>query len=230
MARALPTTLLACILLFADHSTVHAHQVPNMTVEADFSEGGCYELRVNMDPRTFLSRKPTSLAPLDAAWYLEQSPEQRETTMKMAADMLRAQLRMWLGGSQVPLPEMSCQPLDGATNTPMREDTEELHLLATLRGMMPAGAGDFALEYAQEAQVSLILLIKTPDVPEPRVQVMFPGERSRPVKVPGSPAVVSSMPQPTTHADAKQAVQFTWLWWAAGAVPALLLLRWATRR
>lgn len=172
------------------------HQVPNMTIEADFADDGVYELRMNLDPRVFLSRNPSALAPLDAAWFLEQSPEQRQQTFQQAEALLKAQLKLMLGGQQEVMPKIEWQPLDGATQTPMHEETEEVHLLAIVRGEVPERAGDFMLGYAKEAQVSLILLIKTPERPDPLVQVMFPGETSRAVPVPSKPMQATLLVSP----------------------------------
>lgn len=204
MLRSRLKSLLTCFLLGVGAQAVTAHQVPNMTVEADFEENGSFEMRVNLDPRTFLSRTPSMLAPLDAAWYLEQSAEQKALSLQMAADMLRGQLLVKFDGQSLPLPEIEWQPLDGATNTPLREDTEEVHLLATVRGMVPTGAGDFSLSYAPSAQVSLILLVRTPVSTEPRVQVIFPGESSRPEKIPTAPKVIQAASNPSKLAETRQ--------------------------
>jgi hypothetical protein len=188
LLRPVYLSLFCCLVA---SSEAFCHQVPNMTVEADFAVGGMYELRINLDPRVFLSRNPSALAPLDASWFLEQTPEQRQQTFQQAEILLNAQLKFMLGASQEAMPKMEWQPLDGATQTPMHEETEEVHFLATLRGKVPEGAGDFALGYAKEAQVSLILIVKTPEVSDPRVQVMFPGESSRAMRVPSSPSQAS---------------------------------------
>lgn len=203
-----------------------------MTVEADFTAEGSYEFRINLDPRVFLSRNPAALAPLDAPWLLEQSDEQRQHTFQQGETLLNQQLRLMLGGQLKPWPKMDWRPLDGATGTLMHEETEEVHLLATLRGQVPAGVGDFALEYAKEAQVSLILLIRTPDAPDPRVQVMFPGERSRPVPVRSK---VNPPPMPISAEIARQTMNPIQRWggWAAlglSIIGLLLGLRCKTKR
>ena len=66
----------AFLALLEVAGVAHAHVVPNMTVEAEFNSAGGYTLRINVDPRTFLAADPTSLPPVPASWYLEQTPEQ----------------------------------------------------------------------------------------------------------------------------------------------------------
>ena len=61
-----------------------AHVVPSMTVEAEFQSDGGYALRINVDPRTFLAPDPTTLPPVPASWYREQTPEQIAATHERA--------------------------------------------------------------------------------------------------------------------------------------------------
>jgi len=157
-----------------------AHQVPNMTIEADFSKPGSYELKINVDPRVFLSNQPTTLPPVEAAWYLKQSPAEREATYKLATEHLEKHLKLLFSSLAAPLPKPSWQAMDGATSGEVTAETTETHLLATVKAHLPAGAENFALSFAPEAQVSLILLLKSSLETEPKVMVIFPGESSRP--------------------------------------------------
>lgn len=157
-----------------------AHQVPNMTIEADFSTGGTYELKINVDPRVFLSTMPTSLPPVEASWYLKQSPAELEATFKQATEHLEKHLKLLFNSLTVPMPKPSWQAMDGQTSAEVTAETTETHLLATVKASLPAGAENFALSFAAEAQVSLILLLKSSPETEPKVMVIFPGESSRP--------------------------------------------------
>lgn len=161
-----------------------AHQVPNMTIEAVFDAAGTYEMKVNVDPRVFLSTQPTSLAPVVASWYLDQTPEQVQATLESARGYLEKNLKLTFGATTVPLPECAWQAMDGATNLPVQPETTEVHLLATLKGTVPPESGPFVLHFGAEAKVSLILLLSKSGQPEPKVQVIFPGETSRAYEVP----------------------------------------------
>jgi hypothetical protein len=163
--------------------TAQAHQVPNMTIEVDFDAQGQFVMKVNIDPRVFLSDQPTLLPPVLASWYLEQSPEQVKATYEKAASYLKATLQPHFGTSAMPLPEATWQAMDGATNLPITAETTEVHLLATIKGSVPSGQRTFALGFGQAAQVSLILLLKNPSLAEPKVMVLFAGETSRPFPV-----------------------------------------------
>jgi hypothetical protein len=80
--------------------------------------------------------------------------------------------------------------MDGATSLPLTAETTEVHLLATLKGTVPASGREFVVGFGAEAQVSLILLLKNPGQIEPKVQVIFPGENSRPFVTPEPPVKV----------------------------------------
>lgn len=177
----------SCLLLFWQ-VVAQAHQVPNMTVEATFEAGGAFELKVNLDPRVFLSSIPTSLPPVAADWYLNQTPEQVQASYKAATEHLKKHLEARFGGIAQAWSEVVWQAMDGATNEKVTAETTETHLLGVLKGKVPAGKGEFGLAFAKESQVSLILLLKTPEMSEPKVQVLFPGETSRPLVVPTVPA------------------------------------------
>jgi hypothetical protein len=179
----MPHSLRYFLLTLFLAASAKAHQVPNMTIEADFDSQGHFEMKVNVDPRVILSDQPTSLPPVVAAWYLEQTPEQVKTTFEKAVAYLSANLKLQFGSVVLPLPEVTWQAMDGTTNLPLTTETTEVHLLATIKSAVPIGQGTFALGFGQAAQVSLILLLKNPSLTEPKVMVLFPGETSRPFSV-----------------------------------------------
>lgn len=179
----MPHSLRYFLLTLILAASAQAHQVPNMTIEADFDLLGHFEMKVNVDPRVILSDQPTSLPPVVAAWYLEQTPDQVKATFEKAAAYLSANLKLQFGSVVLPLPEVTWQALDGTTNLPLTVETTEVHLLATIKSAVPAEQGTFALGFGETAQVSLILLLKNPSQTEPKVLVLFPGEMSRPFSV-----------------------------------------------
>jgi len=175
------TALIFCLIV---GSATHAHQVPNMTAEATFTSDGGFEVKVNIDPRVFLSDNPASLPPVPASWYLDQSENQRRSTFRQATSHVSRMLKFQLGKEALKEPAIDWQAMDGATSLAVTANTAETHLLGTFRGAVPEGADRFTLEYAREGQVSLILLTTTPGVTEPKVQVLFAGEGSRPIAIP----------------------------------------------
>ena len=172
-------TILTLLIGFLMSGSAWAHQVPNMTIEADFDSAGGFVLKVNMDPRVILSAQPTALPPVAASWYLDQTPEQLKITLEKAAAYLDKNLKFQFGAATLPLPPPTWQAMDGTTNLEVKTDTTEVHLLATLKGTVPAEQKVFVLGFGAEASVSLILLLKTHAMPEAKVQVLFPGETSR---------------------------------------------------
>ena len=159
------------------------HVVPNMTVEADFSSVGSYTLRINVDPRTFLASDPTSLPPVPGSWYGDQTPEQVAATHEKAQEYLTHALGVLFNGQKTTLPSCVIQAMDGADNTPLKAETQEVHLLATAKGRLPANTTTFQIDFAKDANTSLILLHTQAGKTELRPQVVFPGEASRPFQL-----------------------------------------------
>ncbi|MBE2285618.1 MAG: hypothetical protein IAE77_19300 [Prosthecobacter sp.] len=160
-----------------------AHVVPNMTVEAEFAADGRYALQINVDPRTFLASDPTSLPPVPASWYQEQSAEQAAATKAKAQEYLVAALGLLFGGQKTALPACEIQPIDGEDNTPLEPDTQEVHFLARVQGSVPPGAASFQVDFAKDANTTLILLPQQKGGSAARPQVIFPGETSRPFEL-----------------------------------------------
>ena len=177
--------LLGGLLMLATATQALAHAIPSLTVEAVFNSDRNYVLRVNVDPRLFLSNKPTTLPPVEAAWYTNQSPEQQKATEKQSSDFLASALSLVFTGQTVAPPPITYQPMDGATNLPLGADSKEVHLLAEMRGQVPPAALDFALGVGRDANTSVILINSRDGEQERRPQVLFPGETSRPFDLPG---------------------------------------------
>lgn len=193
--NALPRVFAAvCLLLPA--TLARAHQIPNITIEAMFAADHTYTLRVNLDPRVFLSAQPTSLPPVEAAWWLEQSAEEQKQTLQRARDYLGKNFQLSFSGQTSVMPECAFTALDGGTMEALTPDTAETHLLAVGKGRVPGGADAFELAFGSEANVSLILLNSQDGKPERRPQVLFPGESSRPYKISPAPAMSAATAAP----------------------------------
>lgn len=176
---------------------VRAHVVPNMTVEAEFDAAGGYTLRINVDPRTFLASDPTSLPPVPASWYLQQTPQQVAATHEKAQQYLASSLGLLFDGNKTSLPACKIQAMDGADNTPLKADTQEVHLLATASGHLPAHSTTFQVDFAKDANTSLILLHSMAGKTELRPRVVFPGETSPPFQL---QLVAAAVPPAETQA------------------------------
>ena len=154
-----------------------AHAIPSLTIDAVFQADHSYVLRVNVDPRLFLSAQPTSLPPVESKWYRDQSPEELKKTEQQASDYLKRVLTLLFAAQKAELPTITFTPMDGATNQPLSAESKEVHLLAEMRGS--TSAADFQVSLGKEANTSLILINSLGDQMERRPQVLFPGETSR---------------------------------------------------
>jgi hypothetical protein len=173
-----------------------AHVVPNMTIEVDFAKDHGFTLQMNLDPRVFLSDQPTSLPPVSADWYLNQTEEERKATHENATAYLEANVGLKFNDETVPMPPCEFVALDGATYEALTPDTTETHLLATAKSQVPAGADSFKLAFGRRANVSLILITGEEGNEERKPQVLFPGETSRPFKFTAAPVVATEKQAP----------------------------------
>ncbi len=160
-----------------------AHTVPTITVEAQFSSSREITLRVNLDPRLFLSAQPATLPPLPATWWFEQNDESRATSLATARDYIEKNIRFQAGASRLE-GGWKLVAIDSASAFPLGPNSAETHLLAEQRGPLPDDAGEFKVTLDQRAAVGLILLNSTEGKPERYPQAIFPGESSRGFKLP----------------------------------------------
>ena len=177
------TLLRHLLLLMFALSGAYGHTVPTLVLETEFTADRSVSVSVNVDPRLFLSDKPTTLPPVPASWYLEQSTEARSKTDLQAAQYLAKALILSVGES-IMNASWKFTAIDSATSTPLAAQSAEVHLLAQWKGKLPATAGDFKVALDKACTVSLIVLNGTEGVKDRRPQVIFPGETSRGYVVP----------------------------------------------
>ena len=178
------------VTLWAQKAT--AHQVPVLEVEAEFDSQRGATLRVNVDPRLFLSPEPTTLPPVPASWYLEQSPQDKAKT----ADQTRAYLAKtltFLVGAKKWEPTWEVVAIDSLSCFPLSASSAETHLLARFTGSLPAAPGDFHLALDSKCAVPLILITSTQGSDDRRPDSVFPGETSHAFTL---PPLASSAPAP----------------------------------
>jgi len=194
--------LLLAIATLTTGSRALAHAIPSLTVEAIFNTDRSYELKVSVDPRLFLSDKPTSLPPAEASWYRNQTPAQLKVTERQSNEYLAMALNLVFSGQTVALPAATYVPMDGATNQPLAAESKEVHLLAEMHGTLPPAALDFAIGVGKDANTSVILINSKNGEQERRPQVLFPGETSRPFALPGGTPSAANDARPTAPPSA----------------------------
>lgn len=214
-----------------------AHQIPSLTVEAMFATDRSYSLRINLDPRLFLSDQPTTLPPVPIEWYRDQTPAELAKTEGLAQEYLHRALKLRFGELSVALPKCSFQPMDGATNLPVGAETKEVHLLAEAGGRTPDGGNQFQLILSRDANTSMILLNSFDGRMERRPNAVFPGEGSRPflLAFPDQPEVpvldAAGAAQAATPAPSREArgVHGPMSAMIAMVAAAVLILGWGLR-
>ena len=223
----MPRLFLTVLLLAAP--LLQAHQIPNITLEAMFAADHGYTLRANLDPRVFLSDQPTSLPPVEAGWYLDQSESERTETHLRALEYLRKNLGLHFGTASAEWPEIEITAIDGTSLEPLKPETTETHLLAVAKGRVPGGSDAFELVFGPEANVSLILLNSEDGKPERRPQVLFPGESSRPYKLTTAPVLAAPTPPPPS-APATRGFHFDDALLLLGVPLIIFTVAWRLRR
>jgi hypothetical protein len=181
--KSMPRRFLSAFIIFASLSLgapiAPAHQVPNMTVEADFARNRSFELRINLDPRVVLSDQPTSLPPVPANWFFGLTETERTQMLEDVRGYLRKNVELVFGQETLSLPSLEITAIDGADNMPLRQETMEVHLLAAGKGIIPGSAAPFSVRVGKDANVSMILLNRMEGQGEPALRVIFPGETSQ---------------------------------------------------
>lgn len=181
--------LRACLMLFLATlcGALRAHTVPVMVIEAEFDSARVAVLKVNLDPRLFLSDQPTTLPPVPASWWFEQDDNSKEKTKRQAVDYLARTLALSVG-EQTLTPSWTIQPIDSASAFPLGQASAEAHVLAVSRLSLPAVPGGFQVSVAKACAVPVILLCSnTGDDANRRPEPLLAGERSRPFVLPALP-------------------------------------------
>jgi hypothetical protein len=178
--KVLPLSLGVVIYLLWS-AAMQAHTVPALNLETEVSSGGrTIRFLLNIDPRLFMSTTPMQLPPVTAQWYRDLSPVAKMGAEKAATDFIAKSLA--LSADEHPLqPTWVFVPIDGADNTPMSEKTTELHMLAAATLSLPEGSKSFLLRLSQQCPAALTMLSVVDGKAARRMQVLFPGEESRPL-------------------------------------------------
>jgi hypothetical protein len=184
----------AALALLAFMPSLDAHTVPTVVVEAEFSPQREVVLKVNLDPRLFLSPQPTSLPPVPASWWFDQDETARAQTVAATQRYVDDHLTFHVGNTAL-AGTWSVQPIDSVSAFPLGEASAEVHLLAERRGPLPAVPGDFKINVAKGCAVPVILLNSLTTDENRRPQSLFPGESSRGFPLPALEAKVVTKPQ-----------------------------------
>jgi len=159
---------------------VQAHQVPNLTLEAEFTTTGEVEFKLNLDPRLFLAEDPKSLPPVPAPWFRDQTEAEKADTLKTALTYVKAALTFFFDAQPAAEWTWEFQPIDGATGEAFTDETAEVHLLATVKTRCPVGGEACSVRLEDPAKAPTVLLNSVNQQAERRPQILFPGETSRP--------------------------------------------------
>jgi len=187
------------VIAFVCCGALRAHTVPVVVIEAEFGSAREVIIKVNLDPRLFLSAQPTAVPPVPASWWFEQDEAAKQNTRRAAADYVGRTFGFNVGAT--PLKgDWKVEPIDSASAFPLGEASSEAHLLVEHRGSLPSGPGDFKLAVGKDCSVAVILLCSNTGDAERRPQSLFPGETSRafPLPPPSEPvrqATVSQAPE-----------------------------------
>ncbi|MEI6534203.1 MAG: hypothetical protein WCN98_02595, partial [Verrucomicrobiaceae bacterium] len=116
------------LILGALCRTLSAHTVPTLVVETEFNSARESVIRVNVDPRLFLTAQPTSLPPVAATWWLELGGEAREKAAAATVTYVENTLALRIGDVAL-LGGWKVVAIDSASAFPLSADSVEVHLL-----------------------------------------------------------------------------------------------------
>jgi hypothetical protein len=207
MSRALLILLAAAFC-----GSLRAHTVPVVVIEAEFSGAREAVIKVNLDPRLFLTAQPAAVPPVPASWWFEQDEPAQQDTRKAAADYVARTFTFSIGSTTLQ-GDWKVEPIDSASAFPLGQASTEAHLLVEHRGALPASTGDFKVAVGKECAVAVILLCSNTGDAERRPQSLFPGEISRafPLPAPALPAPDATKPTEANDASANWQARLAWV-------------------
>lgn len=164
-------------------SPLLAHNVPTLVVETEFNAARQAEIRVNIDPRLFLTDKPTTLPPIAASWWFGQDEVARAKTKSDMIAYVEKVLDFRIGESSLQ-GGWKVTAIDSSSAFPLSANSAEVHLLAERKQSLPDVAGEFKVSVSNDCSVGVILLNSMEGKAERHPQALFPGEISRGFKVP----------------------------------------------
>ena len=197
----MPLRILAAAALLVFVGRLAAHNVPTIVVEAEFTQKREAAIHVKLDPRLFLSSRPTDFPPVPASWWTGMKEGEQNEARAKADDYLRRVLTFRVGEAKISGP-WKFLAVDSALNVPINTNSAEVDLMAEFQGPLPDVAGDFKIEVAPDCAVGIILLNSIEGKADRHPQSLFPGESSRGFKLPppasqaAAAPVVSAAPPP----------------------------------
>lgn len=156
---------------------LNAHTVPTLVVEAEFTTGKNASLKVNLDPRLFLSVPPSSLPPVPASWWFDQDENSKAESIKKAGSYIDKILTFRVGET-IMNGTWQITPIDSVSAFPLVTSSAEVHLLAEYTSSLSNTDGVFTLEVSKDCPVGLILVNSLEGVDERKPQSLFAGETS----------------------------------------------------
>jgi hypothetical protein len=197
---------LLVVIAFACCGALRAHTVPVVVIEAEFSSTREAVIKVNLDPRLFLSKQPTAVPPVPASWWFEQDEAGKQKTRSAAAAYVERTFAFNVGATALKA-GWKVEAIDSASAFPLGEASTEAHLLVEHHGPLPPNAGDFKLAVGKDCAVAVILLCSNIGDAERRPQSLFPGETSRAFPLPSPPEAVQQM----NHSQTPESSSIVWL-------------------
>lgn len=200
---------LSCLLVWGMlFGVTEAHTVPTLVVEVEFTAQRTATMKVNLDPRLFLTAEPTSLPPVPASWWFDQDEKAQTESRAKASEYVRRLLAFKVGDTLIPS-TWKVIPIDSASAFPLATSSAEVHLLAESTGPLPDAEGPFTLTVGKDCPVGLILVNSLEGLEERKPQSLFAGETS------------VGFPLPALIQTKAKAPPYVWL--AILVIPLLLL-------
>lgn len=202
-----------------------AHTVPTVVVEAEFTRERSVTLHVNVDARLFLAAQPTTLPPVPASWWLEQSEEQRAKTVAETRAYVAKTLFFTVGGKKFE-PAWEVMAIDSVTVLPLAPTSAEAHLLCEYQGRLPDVPGGFQLRVAESCAVGVILLNSMEGDDQRAPQALFPGENSRKFALPALEGESGKEKESVAVASEKATSTPLPIFWIGGAIVVAACFGW----
>ena len=154
-----------------------AHPVPDVPVRAHFDSDGSARFEVEVDLRCFAEDPENE--PYYIYKVLKSVTDERKQELKgQVHGFLEKTMSIWFPPSEAPIDPKFTVTFGRVGGGDLEDDEDPVALIASCEIEVPQGAG-YQLEALETGQLSVLFLNHLDGIRQKRMQVLFPGEKSK---------------------------------------------------
>ncbi len=164
------------LLCFAGHLAI-GHPLPEIPVWAFFEKDGSARFEIEVDPRCFVEDPEKELYMLH--WYLLRCDEEEKNEMfEQAKAFIPTRVDLVFGPEEWKLdPEYNCR-FTTRGGKPLKKMDDPVMIRVSWKSKIPSAVKTYQVHVHDVGIFSVLFLNHLNDVAVPRIQTLFPGEKS----------------------------------------------------